>query len=45
MAWVPAGVEYTTDLAEPARSELRETLERMLRALNAAPPPIPSTRK
>ena len=32
------GVEYTTDLAEPARSELRETLERMLRALDAAPP-------
>lgn len=33
MSWVPAGVEYTTDLAEPARSELRETLQRMLRAL------------
>ena len=31
-------VEYTTDLAEPARAELRETLERMLRALDAAPP-------
>ncbi len=38
MSWVPAGVEYTTDLAEPSRSELRETLERMLRALDAAPP-------
>ncbi len=34
MAWVPAGVEYTADLAEPARGELRETLERMLRALD-----------
>ena len=39
MAWIPAEVEYTTDLAEPARSEMRETLERMLRALDAAPPP------
>ena len=35
LSWIPAGVEYTTDLAEPARSELRETLERMLRALDA----------
>lgn len=33
LAWVPAGVEYTTDLAEPHRSQLREVLERMLRAL------------
>ena len=39
MAWVPAGVEYTTDLAEPVRAELRETLERMLRALDAPAPP------
>jgi predicted DNA-binding transcriptional regulator YafY len=39
MAWIPAGVEYATDLAQPARSELRETVERMLRALDAAPPP------
>ncbi|TDN87510.1 YafY family protein [Microbacterium sp. BK668] len=38
MSWVPVGVEYTTDLAEPARGELREVLERMLRALDAAPP-------
>jgi predicted DNA-binding transcriptional regulator YafY len=38
MSWVPAGVEYTTDLTEPARSELRETLERMVRALDADPP-------
>ncbi len=34
MSWVPAGVEYTTDLPEPARGELREALERMLRALD-----------
>lgn len=40
LSWIPAGVEYTTDLASPARDELRETLERMLRALDApAPPP------
>ncbi|WP_106816707.1 helix-turn-helix transcriptional regulator [Microbacterium timonense] len=38
-SWIPAGVEYTTDLASPAREELRETLERMLRALDAPPPP------
>ena len=38
MAWIPVGVEYATDLAEPARSELRETLGRMLRALDAPAP-------
>jgi predicted DNA-binding transcriptional regulator YafY len=38
LSWIPAGVQYTTDLAEPERGELRETLERMLRALDAAPP-------
>lgn len=38
LSWIPAGVEYTTDLAEPARGELRESLERMLRALDAPPP-------
>ena len=37
MSWIPEGVGYTTDLAEPARSELRETLVRMLAALDAAP--------
>ena len=43
MSWVPAGVGYTTDLTEPARSDLRETLTRMLAALDAAPPsPRPS---
>jgi predicted DNA-binding transcriptional regulator YafY len=41
LSWIPAGVEYTTDLAEPARSEMRETLERMLRALDAEMP-LPS---
>ncbi len=39
LSWIPAGVEYTTDLPEPGRSELREILERMLRALAAPPPP------
>jgi len=38
LSWIPAGVDYTTDLAEPARSDLREALQRMLRALDAAPP-------
>jgi predicted DNA-binding transcriptional regulator YafY len=38
LSWIPVDVEYTTDLAEPARSELRETLTRMLRALDAPPP-------
>ncbi|GAA3632336.1 YafY family protein [Microbacterium awajiense] len=38
LSWIPEGVAYTTDLAEPARSELRECVERMLRALDAAPP-------
>lgn len=40
LSWIPAGVEYTTDLASPARDELRETLQRMLRALDA-PAPAP----
>lgn len=39
LSWIPAGVEYTTDLAEPERGELRELLGRMLRALDAPPPP------
>lgn len=38
MSWVPAGVGYETDLAEPGRSELREILERMLQALGDPPP-------
>lgn len=41
LVWIPAGVEYTTDLPEPARSELRETIERMLRALDAPAPARP----
>ena len=40
LSWIPAGVEYSTDLAEPSRGELRETVERMLRALDAPPPPV-----
>ncbi|RZI95469.1 MAG: YafY family transcriptional regulator [Microbacterium sp.] len=39
LQWIPAGVAYTTDLAEPARSELREAVVRMLAALDAPPPP------
>jgi predicted DNA-binding transcriptional regulator YafY len=38
LSWIPSGVEYTTDLDDPARAELREVLERMLRALDAPPP-------
>lgn len=38
MLWIPVGVEYTTDFPEPHRSELREALVRMLRALDAPPP-------
>jgi predicted DNA-binding transcriptional regulator YafY len=40
LSWIPAGVEYTTDLSSPAREQLRETLERMLRALDAPPPAV-----
>lgn len=43
MLYVPEGVEYTTDFPEPARSELRESLERMLRALDAPPPADPDS--
>ncbi len=42
-SWIPAGVEFTTDLVEPNRSELREMLERMLRAVDAPPPPPRAT--
>ncbi|WP_404437741.1 WYL domain-containing protein [Microbacterium aerolatum] len=38
LLWIPPGVEYTTDFPEPHRSELREALVRMLRALDAPPP-------
>ncbi|HWI31738.1 MAG TPA: WYL domain-containing protein [Microbacterium sp.] len=38
MSWIPAGVAYATDLAEPARGELREVLSRMIAAVDAAPP-------
>ncbi len=39
LLWIPAGVEYTTDFPEPERAELREALERMLRAIDAPAPP------
>ena len=39
MSWIPAGVPFTTDLAEPHRAEMREALVRMLQALDAPPPP------
>lgn len=35
MLWIPRGVEYTTDFPEPHRAELRESLQRALRALDA----------
>ncbi len=38
LAWIPEGVEYVTDLAEPGRTQLREIITRMLRALAADPP-------
>ena len=34
LSWIPAGVEYTTNLGEPERTELKEILARMLRALS-----------
>lgn len=37
LLWIPAGVEYTTSFPEPHRSELREAVERLLRALDATP--------
>ncbi|MDA0644379.1 MULTISPECIES: helix-turn-helix transcriptional regulator [Nonomuraea] len=37
LSWIPAGVAYTVDLPDPARSELREALGRMLRALETPP--------
>lgn len=39
MLWIPAGVEYTTDFPEPERAELREALERAVRALEAPAAP------
>ncbi|GAA1663942.1 YafY family protein [Nonomuraea maheshkhaliensis] len=37
LSWIPAGVEYTVDLPGPARTQLREMLARMLRALETPP--------
>ncbi len=45
LSWIPAGAEYAVDLPEPGRSELREVLERMLRALDAPPPPPAGDRR
>lgn len=39
MTFIPPGVEFTTDLAEPGRSRLREVLARIVRALDAGYPP------
>ncbi|WP_434810569.1 helix-turn-helix transcriptional regulator [Microbacterium sp. bgisy189] len=39
MTYIPEGVGYTTDLAEPGRGALRECIARMLDALDAPPPP------
>jgi predicted DNA-binding transcriptional regulator YafY len=41
LLWIPEGVEYTTSIAEPHRAELRESVERLLRALDA---PVPDPR-
>ncbi|WP_217181166.1 YafY family protein [Streptomyces sp. AC495_CC817] len=41
LLWIPEGIEYTTTFPEPERAELREALERMLRALDA---PVPDPR-
>ncbi|WP_406249140.1 helix-turn-helix transcriptional regulator [Microbacterium sp. M] len=38
MLYIPAGVDYVTDFPEPGRSELRESLTRVLKALDAEPP-------
>lgn len=38
LLWIPAGIEYATTFPEPERAELREALERMLRALDAPHP-------
>ncbi|MEV7800272.1 WYL domain-containing protein [Microbacterium foliorum] len=35
LLWIPEGVEYTTTFPEPHRAELREAVERLLRALDA----------
>jgi predicted DNA-binding transcriptional regulator YafY len=42
MLYIPEGIEYTTTLPEPERSTTRESLERLVRALNA-PAPAEST--
>lgn len=40
MLYIPPGVDFATDLPEPARGEMRESLTRILAAIDApAPPP------
>jgi len=39
MLYIPEGVEFATDFPEPHRSELREVLGRVIRALDAPAPP------
>jgi predicted DNA-binding transcriptional regulator YafY len=39
--WIPEGVEYAMTFPEPARAELREAVERMLRALDRPEPAPP----
>ena len=41
LLWIPEGVEYTTTFPEPHRAELRESVERLLRALDAPAPSHP----
>lgn len=38
LLWIPEGIEYTVALSEPHRSELREAVARLLRALDAPEP-------
>ena len=42
LLWIPEGVEYEVTLTEPHRSELREAVARMLRALDAPAPDDPA---
>lgn len=41
LLWIPDGVEYTTTFPEPDRAALQESLQRMLRALDAPAPAAP----
>lgn len=37
LSWIPEGVEYVAELPDPARAQLREMLDRMVRALADEP--------